>query len=268
MAANSYFKPVNERGAWLGFGNLFSNENHRWWGRRRWWVQALMWVLILDGLVAGMLFLLPGMSTDGGPLMTRQDVIANGIEAFFGIAGVALAIGVILVSQDAVISERQNGVAEWLLSKPVSRSAYYLSKLAANLLAVLALMIALPSAVAYGLINLSGGTLAAGAFLKAVGITAITVIFYLTLSLMLGVVLQSRPAVLGITFGVLFGGQLLLNFIRELVYVGPFALSNIAIATVNGLSLPTEMSVPVLVTSLWCLIFTAIGLWRVNRLEI
>ncbi len=268
MAANSYFKPVNERGAWLGFGNLFSNENRRWWGRRRWWVQALLWILILDGLVAGMLFLLPGMSTDGGPLMTRQDAISNGIEAFFGIAGVALAIGVILVSQDVVISERQNGVAESLLSKPVSRSAYFLSKLAANLLAVLALMIALPSIIAYGMISLAGGTLVLGAFLKAVGITAITVIFYLTLSLMLGLLLQSRPAVLGITFGVLFGGQLMLNFIPDLVYVGPFALSNIAIATVNGVSLPVEMNIPVLVTALWCLVFSGIGLWKVNRLEI
>ena len=62
---------------------------------------------------------------------------------FFSLGGgLVIAIGVIILSQDLIIDEKQTGLAEWLLSKPVQRKAYVLAKLCASLVAVLMLLIA------------------------------------------------------------------------------------------------------------------------------
>jgi hypothetical protein len=44
-----------------------------------------------------------------------------------------LAAGVIVLGQGLLVSERELGVIEWLLTKPVPRAAYVLAKLIANL---------------------------------------------------------------------------------------------------------------------------------------
>jgi ABC-2 type transport system permease protein len=45
-------------------------------------------------------------------------------------------------------------------------------------------------------------------FLAGLGLLALHLLFYLTLTLMLGTIFQDRTAVMGITIGLLFGAQL------------------------------------------------------------
>ncbi len=82
---------------------------------------------------------------------------ASGVEMLFKLGGMALAIGAIVLVQDAIIGERQLGVTEWLLSKPVSRPAYVLSKLLAHGLGVLVILVGLQGALGYGLLSLAVG---------------------------------------------------------------------------------------------------------------
>jgi ABC-type transport system involved in multi-copper enzyme maturation permease subunit len=75
----------------------------------------------------------------------------------FQIGALALAVGAIILVQDALLGERQRGVAEWLLARPVSRSACVLSKLIAHSFGVLVVLVGLQDAIAYGLLSLARG---------------------------------------------------------------------------------------------------------------
>jgi len=61
----------------------------------------------------------------------------------------ALPIVAIIIAQDAIIGERQSGTAAWVLSKPVSRPAFILSKLVAGAIGLLVTGIVIQGVVAY-----------------------------------------------------------------------------------------------------------------------
>ena len=124
----------------------------------------------------------------------------------FELGGMALAIGTIVLVQDAIIGERQLGVTEWLLSKPVSRPAYVLSKLLAHGLGVLVILVGLQGAIGYGLLSLvMGEPLPLLPYLVGMAGLAVHTLFYLTLTLMLGVLTTNRNTLLGVSLGVIGG---------------------------------------------------------------
>lgn len=263
MLSNERLIPVTKNGRGRGFGPLLGKENRAWWGTRRWLIQAALWLVVVNGLLAMVLFIMPHIVPADS--MAGTDPLQSGLQALFGVGGMALAIGMIVLAQDAIIGERGSGTAEWLLSKPVSRTAFWLSKLAAHAIGALIILILFQgtvaflqlSAVAYpSLLN----------FLPALGVLALHTLFYLVLTLMLGVVVNNRTLVLGVTLGTLLSGNLLLN-IEPLIYITPWALPNVASAVAMGTPLPTGLLVPIAVTAIWCVLFTAIALWRIERLE-
>lgn len=275
MAANTELARVKEWRPLRGFAALLYKENRAWWGTRRWWTHALLWIGGLGGLVALVLWVLPtmaelagdpGVAAAGGPLAFGLEM---GRSLFFELGTLALAIGVIVLWQDAIVEEKQSGVAEWLLAKPVARRSYILAKLAAALLAVLTVLIALPALTAYSLVSLrSGAPYPLAPFLTGLGIMTVHTLFYLTLTMMLGTLFGSRPPILGISLGVLLGGSLLVSFLKPAVYVTPWILSKTAALAASGQTLPPELMWPPLVSSaLWCLIFVLIALAKFEKTE-
>ena len=274
MTANIELQSVNERPKLRGFANLFQKENQAWWGTRRWWVNAALWLVILCGLLTNMLFVpsIANLATEeeiarAGSLTAH--ILLMGLSVYFEFGVTALAIGVVILSQDAIIGERQNGVAEWLLSKPVARRAYILSKLAANLLPVLVLLVGLPSAVAYGLLSFRGGAaFPIGDFLPAVGIMTLHTFFYLTLTLMLGTLFNSRGPILGIALGSVLGGNLMGGLVKPLLYITPWVLPKYASLAASGQPFPAEMgATPLIATAVWCLVFILVALIRFEKIE-
>lgn len=258
-----------------GFATLLHKENSVWWGTRRWWANALLWTGMLGGLVALALWVLPTMAelagdpsvaAAGGPLAFG---LKMGRSLFFELGTLALAIGVIILWQDAIVDEKQSGVAEWLLAKPVVRRSYILAKLAAALLAVLTLLICLPALTAYGLLSLRGGApYPLAPFLAGLGIMGVHTLFYLTLTVMLGTLFSSRPPILGVSLGVLLGGSLLVSLLKPLVYITPGIMSKTAALAASGQSVPSELLWPPLVSSvLWCLIFVLVALAAFEKTE-
>lgn len=268
MAANNIFQPVTERGFWLGFSNLFAKENNRWWGRRRWWIQIVIWTTLLNGILAALLFVLPQAALSDNQVITPAEIAQTGIEAFFSLSVLSVAIGSVILALDAIIQEKQTGTAEWLLSKPVSRSAFFLSKLFSNIIGITLIVIVLQAMIAYAQFSILGYPPNLKFFLEAISIVILTSAFYLSLTLLLGVVLNNRGAILGICLGLLFGGQLMLNFIPELMYATPFGFGNLAAATAVSISLPPEFKIALFATAVWALLFNLIGIWQINRLEV
>jgi ABC-2 type transport system permease protein len=245
-----------------GFNNLFLKEWRSWWRTNQWWMQALIWLVILNGLVAMMLFVLPEMTTSEGNIPI-DDPLLEAVRGFFAIGALALSIGVIVLAQDKIIEEKNNGTAEWVLSKPLSRVSFILSKLTANLFGVLLIMILLQSSVVYlQVLVVDPQAISLVNFITAAGILTLQVFFYLTLTFMLGVLAERRQVVLGVSLGFLLSGMLLRIILGQLSMITPWLLGDIAGAIATGAPWAADFLMPILFTAIWSVAFVILSLWR------
>jgi ABC-2 type transport system permease protein len=260
---NQALQGMRESGWRRGFTNLLRNENRMWWGTRKWLIHLLLWLVVLNGLI-----LLVGLtdeleSNNPVPLYTTL------IQVFFGVGAFAATIGIVTTAQGAIVGEKQLGTAAWILSKPVSRSAFVLAKFIAYTLGFVSLAVLLPSAVFYGeSLLLAGRTPDLAPFLTAVAIMAVHTLFYLALTLLLGTLFDTRGPVAGIAMGVLFAGFLPPNLIPQAALLAlPWTLGQSAVALALGSALPAAWPIPVVATALWTVLFLALALWRFGREE-
>ena len=267
MANMTLLQPVKERGWRRGFANLRRKENSEWWHTRRWWTQILLWLLIVNGILAIGLWIVPVVDpTDVGDAMDNLGIFVQ-IMALFPM------FAVIVITQDAIIGEKQSGRAAWIMSAPVSRSAFILAKLIANGLGFLVTIILVQGLVAYVQLSLSDGSpLALTPYLAMLGLLSLYLLFYLALTLMLGTFFDSRGPVLGIAIAVAIGsmlgiGNLFGSFLPWLALLLPEAIPGILTLLVSGEPLPDVWPIPIILISLYSLIFIALAIWRFNREE-
>lgn len=274
--ANDILQPVTIRGWRRGFSNLLDHERHQLWGTRRWLVQMLVWILLLNGMLA-FVGITISLSKDQFSAADAADFAPAGMyeifmQLFIQVAAICTAVGAVIAAQGAIIQERQMGTAAWILSKPASRTAFVLAKLVAYILALLVLAMAVPTIVFYGEIYLwSGQVPPLAGMLPALGVLFVSVLFYLTLTIMLGTFFNTRGAVLGIPLGFMFAGSLIPNFLPKVAAFFPWTLGQIALALAPGSGsttpLPATAFIPVVATLLWSMLFIVIALWRFRKEE-
>jgi ABC-2 type transport system permease protein len=265
MATDRTLTPVPERGWLQGLGNLTRRENQRWWGTRRWITQIVIWALIVNGLLA--MILINAVNTPG------QSSLDEAVTIFYLFIGLGAGVGVAILGQEALVQERQTGTAAWVLSKPVSRSAFVVSKLVGNALGILVTMVGVQGLLGWLLFRvIAGVALPLGAFIAGLGLAYLVLVFYLMLAIMLGTLFSSRGPVIGICLLLLFGFQIFTSLAPWSFQVMPWALTmnsgsdlSYAARLALGRGLPSPL--PVLATAVWCLIFVAVALWRFNREE-
>jgi len=258
-----------------GFANLYKKESKAWWRTYRWWINALLWTVILCGLTSILLF---GQNYEAVEAAKEEIEAAGGLAAYtvqlsvdiyfqFGVS--VSAIGTVILMLDQIIGEKQNGVAEWLLSKPVTRSAFIIAKLTANIIPVIVLLVWLPSALTYGLISFRLGTaFPLVPFISSVGIMTLNTLFYFTFTLMLGTIFTNRGPILGITFGSILGGGMIGGLIVQLQYITPWVLPKTASLISIGQKVAPEFGLfPIVATGLWCLVFILVALAIFNKSE-
>jgi ABC-2 type transport system permease protein len=281
MASNSEFI---SRGysSWLGgLSNLWGKENRRWWGTRFWLVQLIIWVLIINGITFAV-YQIPveemydnTESGETGPA-TLETVIQHpellGLVPFMRLAGLGMVIGVLVIAQGAVIGEKQGGTAAWVLSKPVSRSAFVLSKLAGFGLGIFGVMCVLIGITLYVQIWLSTGVLIPPLrYAGMIGLVFLDLLFYLTLSIMLGTFFNSRGALIGIPLILVFSYMIIPNIPAWLIAIMPWNLLDdltqqaLALSVVQGQ--PIQSLTPLFATVLWCIGFIGVAIWRFQREE-
>jgi ABC-2 type transport system permease protein len=263
MSGNSAFELVSERGWRRGLGGMLRSEFSRWWQTRMWWVQCLIWVGLVGFLLSAVLF-----STPDTPPSEEVAVL------YVVFAGLFPAVGVVIIMQGVVVGEKKDGTASWVLSKPVTRPAFILSKVIANSLGVIATMVVIPGSVAYALTaaatktpwNLPG-------FLAALGVIFLSHFFFLSLTLMLGTLFNSRGSVIGIALALLFMQQNLIGWLPALRFVLPWKLvlplgeqlDAVAPCLIVGSHNYSPMLIVVI--SLESILFLVIGLYRFSREE-
>ncbi|MDX1438131.1 MAG: ABC transporter permease [Anaerolineales bacterium] len=262
MAANDVFIPVAERGWRQGLRNLLRVENGKWFRTKTWWVMGLIWIVVINGILAGILW------------MEDQPDVPAAAALFSLFMGLFPNIAVIIIMQDAIVSEKESGTAAWIMSKPVSRSAFVLSKLGANMLGVLAAMVILPAAVAYLQLSLADSApLPVLNFVGGLGVIYLNMVFYLTLTLMLGTFFDHRGPVIGIPLALAFGQQLIFGILPFLANILPWTLTipygdielPFAAAIISG-EMPHAMT-PLYFALIMSVVFVALSLWRFEREE-
>ncbi|HYF78936.1 MAG TPA: ABC transporter permease subunit [Symbiobacteriaceae bacterium] len=267
MAANAVLKPVREAGWRSGFGNLLRKELGLWFGTSRWWKQAALWTLILNGVVVMIMLAMRSESPEGMPPMGPFMVA---VEVFFKFAAIATAVGAVLSIQDAIIGERQSGTAAWILSKPVSRPSFVVTKFLAHAvgMTILAILLQTVIFVVQTWFWSDGSLPEALPLLQALGLLVMNILFYQSLCLMLSTFFHGRGAVTGTALGLLFAGQALPNFLPWTLKVMPWIISDLAPAAILKAQAPDWSWIPLTITALAIPVFLGVALWRFQREEL
>jgi ABC-2 type transport system permease protein len=263
-------------GGWLaGFGNMLAKEMGEWFHTRRWLWQMLIWIVILDGLLALVLFvvpllepLMPGLNASIDQSFAGQAPAAKGMYYYFAFAVMAGAIGVIILAQDEIIQEVQTGTAAWILSKPTARQSFILTKLLSNVVGALIFIVALPAVIFLGEVYLdTHQAVNVMPFLAALGVFMLSLLFYISLVIMLGVLFESRGPVLGISFGLVLAGLALAGFIPQISYILPVSMDKVTQLIVLGVPLPTMFISEIISAAVLSIVFILVALWRFQRRE-
>jgi ABC-2 type transport system permease protein len=276
LAARQGLLPARGGGRLAGFGNMLTKELGEWFRTRRWLWQLLIWLIIIDGLFAFVLFVIPALA----PTMPLFKQIAEqlfqglppevgAVMQYFGIVFMTGTLGAIILAQDEVIQEKQSGTAAWILSKPAARTAFILTKLLSNTTGVLVFIVALPGLILLGEVFLATHQLVPLVpFLAGAGVIQLTLFFYLSLAILLGVLFASRGPVLGITFGVFFGGRVMASLFPPIGYVLPLAMDGIAFSVVQRMPLPAMFVSQLIATAVLSIVFILVALWRFQHIEL
>jgi ABC-2 type transport system permease protein len=264
MSSSSSLQIINEPPWRSGFLNMLRKESGLWWGTRKWWTQSLIWFLILNGIVVLLLWIVPAVDKEEAPRASEV------LGVFFGFFGALSIFGVMILMQSAIVGEKNSGTAAWIMSNPISRTAFILAKLVANGAAILSIIVVLQGFVAFMQFFLHGDiVLRPLPFMAALGLQGLHMMFYLTLALVLGAFFNGRGPVIGISIAVLIGQDLLGQFIAMkypwFPTLMPMRLVDMALPVAQGGALSSYT--PVITTSLMSVLFVLLALWRFSREE-
>jgi len=261
--------PRRERGWWMGLRSMLSKELAAWWKTRRWWVQCLVALLLLNGNLA--------MNLSGG--RGTPNNVENATLAFMVTVALCVPLAAVSLAQDSIFGEKHSGTAAWVLSKPLRRPAYVLAKLIANGLGLFVAWVALPGVVAYlQLLKPADGYFTLLRIAGVMGLDYLNLLFFLTLALMLAIFFNGRGPVLGISLALAWAGPMpfistpIQKYAPWLYDVMPWRMlidfntnQSLSVYLANGQPLPTVT--PIIATALWCVLFAAVAIWRMNREE-
>jgi ABC-2 type transport system permease protein len=277
MASNRFLNPTKDRRWFFGFGNMFYKQNHQWWGTRSWLVQFLVWAALINGML--LYFILSALNSPihqsgggAGSDAVKAAVADEGILIYFVFAGLMAAAGVAIKAQDALIGEKRSGTAAWVLSKPISRYAFVLAKLGADVIGVLVTMVITQGVIAYVIFRVFTNLNPSFAnCLAALGLLALMMLFFLCLTYMLGAVSSSRALTIGLPIMLVFGAQFgssvsILAKIMPWNFIMDTRFSpSLATMLIKGQPLTTVT--PIIGTAVMTVLFIGIAIWRFQREE-
>ena len=248
-----------------GFRNLIDKENGEWAAGPSLLAHAVIWILIVAVLSAVIAFVRGEME----PGYTPKDINDAGALMFFVLGSVASVIAVVAKTQGAIIGEKQLGTAAWVLSKPASRRAFLLAKLAVHFRWLLMVTLLVPAVVFYGLVT-AVSTLPPPPlpFVGGLAILALGLLFYLALSLLLGTVFESRGPLAGTVFGFMVAGFMVANYAPWLTAAFPWLFFQSGFNLVAQEQLPAYNLLSIPATALWIGLFVLLALRRFERAEL
>jgi ABC-2 type transport system permease protein len=190
--------------------------------------------------------------------------------------GMFVAFGVMIIMQRVLIAEKRAGTAAWVLSKPVTRTAFVVSRLAVNSIAILLTSVIVPGVIFYLTLGLFSeyGWLSPLGFAAGLLMVAVHTFFWIALVLMMGTLSESSGAVIGVPMILYFVLWMGSGMIPGLIYISPLLLtfspdegqmSALAVSFMTGE--PVFSWLPLISTVFFSVLFIAIAIRRFNRQE-
>lgn len=263
------FKRVEEKGWRRGLGNLAQGEYSAWFKSSRWWIHLILWFAIINGMMGMMIYATAQAAKEGnaGPPM----LIMYG---FFG--GMCVAFGVMIIMQRVIVGEKRSGTAAWVLSKPVTRTAFVVSRLVVNSIAILLTSVIVPGVILYITLGLFSdlGWLSPFGFAAGLVMFSLHAFYWIALVLMMGTLSESSSVVIAVPMALYFAFWMGSGLIPGLIYISPLLLTfspdpdninSVAASLMAGW--PVFSWLPVISTAAFCFIFIAIAIRRFNRQE-
>ncbi len=263
------FKRVEEKGWRRGLGNLLQGEYSAWFKSSRWWKQLLLWFAIINGMMFLMVIATTEAAKDGNegpPLLLMYGL--------FG--GLMLAVGVMIIMQRVLVGEKHSGTAAWVLSKPVTRTAFVVSRLTVNSIAILLTSVIVPGVIFYITLGLFSeyGWLSPLGFAAGLLMVALHTFYWIALVLMMGTLSESSAAVIGVPMALFFAFWMVPSLIPDLMYISPLQLAfnpnsentvPLAVSFMTGE--PVFSWLPLISTVVFSIIFIVVAIARFNRQE-
>ena len=266
---SSQIQLVNEKGWRRGLGNVLQGEYSSWFKSSRWWKHLLMWFAIINGLM-GIMVIASAKAAEEGSEGPPILYMYGWFGAMFG------AIGVMIIMQRVLVREKQQGTAAWALSKPVTRTAFVVSRLVVNSIAILLTSVIVPGVILYLTLGLFSdlGWLSSFGFMAGQLMFLLHTFYWIAFVLMLGTLLESSGGIIGVSmvlfFAFWYGPSLVpaLGYISPLLLIispAPDQINSLAGSFMTGE--PVFSWVPLISTVVSCTVFIAVAIWRFNRQE-
>ena len=271
MSANAsvQFQPVQEKGWMRGLGNLLQGEYSAWFKSSKWWKHLILWFLIINMLMVIMII--------GSAEAAKSGQEGPPILFMYGIfGGMFVAFGVMIIMQRVLVGEKHAGTAAWVLSKPVTRTAFVVSRLVVNSIAILLTSVIMPGLILYITLGLfsSIGWLSPFGFLAGLLMVSLHTFYWIALVLMMGTLSESSGVVIAVPMALFFFFWMGTSLVPALIYISPLLLtfspapeqmSALSVAFMTGA--PVFSWLPLISTVVSCVIFIAVAIRRFNRYE-
>lgn len=265
MISKNELTALKNKGIFSGYKNLIRNELAKW-KTAYWWIQVIIWLALTTIVVVLM------ASISSGPFDLYDT--SNFYSIF---SSVLVTLWGTILAQDAIIGEKKSGTAEWILSKPVSRTAFILSKFVSILIGSFISIVLLPGISAYIILSLYNASwLQFSRFFSALLVLTIILIFFLTLTLLLGTFFNTRIVTIGVTIiFTIFQFFLIETMWKGAAYFLPWCLgvpsdfANVYNSIISSLIIrqPTFSLAPIFITLALSIIFLIIAIMRFKREE-
>ena len=271
MNANtsSQFQLVNEKGWRRGLGNLLRGEWSSWFKSSRWIKHIIIWFAIINGMMGIMVYATADAAKSG----------AEGPPLFFMygmFGGMGVAFGVMVIMQRVLVREKQHGTAAWVLSKPVTRTAFVVSRLVVNSIAILLTSVIVPGIFLYLTFGLFTdlGWLSPFRYIASLSMVALHTFYWITFVLIMGTLFESSSGVIAVPIALCFTFWIGPMLFPPLVYISPLSLTfspapdqfNSLVASIMA-GEPVFSWLPLIATVVSCVVFIAVAIWRFNRQE-
>ena len=267
--ASGQFELVKETGWRRGLGNLLRGEYSTWFKSSRWWKHILVWFAIINVMMGIMVVASAEAAkegNDGPPVLFMYGI--------FG--GMFVAFGVMIIMQRVLVRENQSGTAAWVLSKPVTRTAFIVSRLVVNSIAILLTSVIVPGVFLYLTLGFFSdiGWLSPFGFLAALVMVSLHTFYWIALVLLMGTLFEATSTVIAVPMVLYFAFWYGPSLIPGLIYISPISLTfspapeQMSALTVSFMTGERVFSwLPLIATVVSCVIFLAVAIRRFNRQE-
>ncbi len=247
-----------------GMKNLINRELFHERSRMYWIQQLVVWALFTNGMVALVLSMSNGIS---GIVEGAEAMLSISLAIFYGMLAMFMSIFIPILLQGTIIDEKVSGIAAWILSKPVSKKAYILSKLAASILAIIAVSVVINGVIGYVVFSAFGLALNIPGYIMTLGLSGVVVVYFISLTIMIGTFTTSRGKVLAAAVGLGLGAQIIAQYFPLVLLIIPYALPVIGIGFVIGTSVQ-GIELILLSACVQIVVFIAIAISMFDRTEL